>query len=122
MKTRKARGRRGSTATGGSRAHLQRDRENTRPARYEPPPAVIALLQSTWSKRLLLSDKQRELVFSLLRQAHERPLSDRQLDVAAKIGASVQVGFDDPRLDDPSPPTRSVQPWGPLPLRPPGRS
>lgn len=110
-----------SSSTGGGRPRLPVYRP-PRPAPFEPHPAVLALLRSTWAQRDRLTTTSRDIVRSFLQQARTRALSDRQLDVAAKIGASVQVGFDDPRLDDPAP-TKAprVQPWGPLPLKPPGR-
>lgn len=119
---------RGRNSTGGARPTIRREAVNERPAPFEPDDRVAALLRAIWSRRAELTTSSRELVFSLLGQARTQPLTDKQLDAAATIGRQLGIGFDDPRLDDtptspatPVPPARAVQPWGPLPLRPPGR-
>jgi hypothetical protein len=123
MRTRKTKGRKGSTASGGGRSRIHRETVSDRRARYDAPPALLALLRATWTKRNLLAPKAREMIASFLRQAQAGPLTDKQIDAAAAIGQSVAVGFDDPRLDEPAVDAGSkVQPWGPLPLRPPTRA
>jgi hypothetical protein len=139
LRTRKTKGRRGSTSTGGSRGQTRHDVENQRRAPYEAPPSILALLRGIWSRRAEINARERDMIWSFLQRAREAPLSDRQLDAAAKIGAAHGIGFDDPRLEDPpgplgTPPPHTdprpfggsralhPQPWGPLPLRPPGRS
>jgi hypothetical protein len=123
MRTRKTKGRRGSTATGGSRQVARRDEINDwrAAAPYEPEPAVLALLRATWGRRDRLADYERTRIWSFLRWIEQKALTPAQLESAKRIGASVGVGFDDPTLDAPEPTTKPVQPWGPLPLRPPGR-
>jgi hypothetical protein len=101
--------------------------------KYEAPANVLALLRSTWSKRDLLTERERGAIWDFLARSRSGPLTDRQLAYAVDIGRSVGIGFDDdvpapieqpPAHTDPRPfggsRARPAQPWGPLPLRPPG--
>ena len=87
---------------------------------------MLALLRAIWARRDEIGARERDMIWSFLQRAQAAALSDRQLDAAAKIGAAHGIGFDDPRLEDPPEPSDTSrrpapQPWGPLPLRPPGR-
>lgn len=120
MRTRKAKGRRGMVAAGGGRAQ-HRGESYERRAPYEPAPAVLALLRGTWEKRAVLDAREREAVWSMLQRIREGALTDRQIAYARDIGKRVGVGYDDPALDAPRVSDRT-QPWGPLPLKPPGKA
>lgn len=130
-----ARRNRGSFSSGGvATARVHRDPPA---AQYEPEPAVLALLRATWAERHRLGTWERAFIFQMLGQIRRHRLTDRQIDKSAQIGATVQIGFDDPRLDvatgtPPAPrpkpstflPTNvlRVERWGALPAKPPGRS
>lgn len=120
MRVRKTKGRRGSSSTGGSRARERPEQEGRRAA-YEAPPSVLALLRGTWAKRQHLTEREREAIFSMLTRAQTAPLSEKQIDYAQTIGKGVGVGYDDPAFDAASVIGPAKQPWGPLPLKPPGR-
>lgn len=114
----------GRGAVGGTRPVEQRPFVNERAAAFEPDPRVAAALRSLWGRRRDIRSGERALVFSFLRQAQRRILSGPQLAAIATIAERLRVGFDDPRNDDPAamePKRRSPQPWGALPLKPPGR-
>lgn len=98
--------------------------ENDRPAVYDVPPSVLALLRTTWGRRDRLDAKEREIVRSLLERVQARSLTEAQLELAKTIGRRVGVGYDDPAEEAPIAPAgaRAAQPWGALPLKPPGRS
>lgn len=110
----------GKNSTGGSRPIVHREAVNDWAVGYEPQPSVLALLRGIWGKRDLLDASDRAKVWGFLRWVEKKALTPAQLESAKRLGSSVGVGFDDPALDDPAPAT-SVQPWGPLPVRPPGR-
>lgn len=78
------------------------------------------------------------MILSFLQRIQGAPLTEPQKSAAIAIGRGVGVGYDDPAFDDPpeaseAPPVHTdprplggsralrPQPWGPLPLRPPGR-
>lgn len=109
-------------AQGAGRGKDRSSSEVFRP-KVTAPEAQLALLRGAWSKRDLLTDREREIVWSFLRTAEHRALSPAQIATAQDIGRRVGIGYDDPAFDDPSATSTSpsAQPWGPLPLRPPGR-
>lgn len=85
----------------------------------QAPDNILALLRATWAKRQHLTDRERSIIFSCLRRAEKGALSPAQLDAAKAIGKSLGVGFDDPPVEAPN--AKTAHPWGPLPLKPPGR-
>ena len=97
---------------------------NDRPAAFDAPPSVLALLRTTWGRRDRLDAKEREIVRSFLERVLARPLTEAQLQLAKEIGRRVGVGYDDLTEEAPIAPAgaRATQPWGALPLKPPGRS
>lgn len=97
--------------------------ENDRPAAFDAPPSVLALLRTTWGRRDRLDAKERAIISSFLERVQARPLTEAQLELAKTIGRRVGVGYDDPAEEAPIAPAgaRAVQPWGALPLKPPGR-
>lgn len=127
--------RRGQNSTGGTRKPLRNPFPDGRPAAYEPPPAMVALLRSIWEKRSLLSANQRNAVHDWLQRVQRGPLTEPQTAWAVRIGASLGIGYDDPAFDDP-PSTASasrraplmpagvlrVERWGALPAKPPGKA
>lgn len=96
---------------------------NDRPAAFDAPPSVLALLRTTWGRRDRLDAKESAIVRSFLERVQARPLTEAQLQLARTIGKRVGVGYDDPAEEAPIAPTgvRAAQPWGVLPLKPPGR-
>lgn len=79
---------------------------------------MVALLRNVYAKRERLSVREREMIHSFLGQVQKRTLTPPQIEAAKAIGRSLGVGYDDPTLDEPAAP----QPWGTLPLKPPGRA
>lgn len=113
----------GRTAVGGRRPPLKRSTVNEHPATFEPDPRVLALLRTIWARRdEIRTQSTKNMIHSFLSQSQRRRLTDAQLDAAANVGRSLAIGFDDPRFDEPTEPakTPTAQPWGPLPLKPPG--
>lgn len=103
-------------AQGRSRTRVAPETFYPRP-KVNTPANVVDLLRRAWGKREHLSAREREVTWSFLQQARSGALTDKQIAYAKEIGKSVGVGFDDPPVND----RASVQPWGPLPGRPPGR-
>jgi hypothetical protein len=107
----------------GTQTHGRYAGGNDRPATYDAPPSVLALLRTTWGRRDRLDAKESAIVRSFLERVQARPLTEAQLQLARTIGKRVGVGYDDPAEEAPIAPTgvRAAQPWGVLPLKPPGR-
>lgn len=112
----------GNAATGGARRAPRPHDPDERPAPYEPPPHEAALLRAIWARRGELSGRCRELVHGYLQRLQRRALTSAETTTAAEIGRRLGIGYDAP--DEPGDVARrpAPQPWGPLPLRPPGRS
>ena len=112
---------RGPNSTGGAARIARAPSENTRSADFVAPPSALALLRAVWGKRHLLDQREREIISGALNRLHSGPLSERQEAAAVAIGKSVGVGYDDPAFDSPSR-VPAPNPWGPRPLKPPGRA
>ena len=88
---------------------------------YEPSPSTLALLRATWGRRDRLDPRERDMIWSFLQRIRGGPLTQPQLEAAVRIGASIGIGHDAPEETNDVSRRPAPQPWGPLPLRPPGR-
>lgn len=106
-------------AQGSQQARRER---GERPVAFEPPPHEVALLRGIWGQRHQLSASTRGLVAVYLERVQRRPLTAAELAAAVAIGQRLGIGFDAPEEPGDRARRPAPQPWGPLPLRPPGRS
>lgn len=110
---------RGQNSTGGAPRKLRYDPDERR-VPVEAPPSTLALLRGIYALRRRLEPRELEKIESFLQRARSRALTPAQLAAAIQIGRSVGVGYDAPDTAGDPPTTSSAQPWGPLPMRPPG--
>lgn len=112
----------GNVSTGGARRAPRPRDPDERPAPFEPPPHEVALLRAIWARRDELSARGRKLVHGYLQRLQRRALTAAEIGAAVGIGRTLGIGFDAPEEPGDRPRREASQPWGPLPLRPPGRS
>ncbi len=116
--------RRGTLSTGGARPRGCINPDG-RPMSYEPAPSEVGLLRAVYAKRRTLTPRETTIVRAMLERVQKRRLTEREAAFLGKLAAQVGAVYEEPpepvtqRGDARTGGHRPVQPWGPLPLRPP---